>query len=31
MNKSRPMSWGKAEAKRFYCMESIDLTRAYGC
>jgi hypothetical protein len=31
MNKSRPMAWGKAGAKRFYCMGSVNLTRTHGC
>ncbi len=31
MNKSRPMAWRKAVTKRFYCMESVNLTRNHGC
>jgi len=25
------MAWGKTWAKRFYCMGSVNLTRAHGC
>ncbi len=31
MNKSMSMAWGEAEVKRFYCMGSVNLTRAHGC
>jgi hypothetical protein len=31
MNKSRPMAWGKAGVRRFYCMGSVNLTRTRGC
>jgi len=25
------MAWRKAVTKRFYCMESVNLTRNHGC